>query len=317
MISDKDLTAQLPNVIAATHFAGLGERYEGKVRDCYSRGDTRILITTDRLSCFDRVVTTIPFKGQILNQMALHWFRLSSDIVDNHLIDVPDASAVVVKNCKILPIEVVVRGYLAGSAVKDYEAGKDISGIRLPPGMKASQKLPHPMVTPSTKAELGTHDEPISEAAIVEGGIVEKRLWEEVREKALALFALGEKMAAERGLILVDTKYEFGLYGGKLLLADEIHTLDCSRYWKQDTYAERFAGGELPEMLDKQPIRVWLLEQGFKGDGPIPHFDDARRVAIARHYVSSYEQITGEDFSAEVAPALQRIERNLARFAQS
>lgn len=312
MITRTEILKQLPNVLEATHFDHLGERYEGKVRDSYTRGEQRVLITTDRLSCFDRVVTTIPFKGQVLNQLALKWFARTQDIVQNHLIDTPHPNVMVVKNCRILPIEVVVRGYLAGSAWRDYSAGRDISGVKLPPGMRSAQRLETPLLTPATKAEHGAHDTPISESEIITKGIVDRDIWAEVREAALSLFALGQRAVAERGLILVDTKYEFGIYQGGLVLADEIHTLDSSRFWKAGTYNERFARGESPEMLDKEPTRQWLLQQGFQGDGAIPHFSDEHRVQIAEHYIGSYEQILGEEFVAAGGAVGLSIERALS-----
>jgi phosphoribosylaminoimidazole-succinocarboxamide synthase len=311
MLSDSDISTQLPFVLAETHFDFLGERYEGKVRDTYRRGDERILITTDRLSCFDRVVTSVPFKGQVLNELAIHWFKLTEHIVRNHILDVPDPNVMRVRNCAILPVEVVVRGYLAGSAWRDYAAGRPVSGVSFPPGLRFGDRLPEPTLTPSTKAPRGEHDEPVSEAEIVARGIVDRRLWDEVRETALSLFALGQAESAQRGLALVDTKYEFGLVEGRLVLADEIHTLDSSRYWVEATLHERLARGEDPEMLDKEPTRQWLLKQGFKGDGPIPVFTPEHRSAIARHYIDCFERITGLAFVGKTGPVLPRIEAAL------
>lgn len=310
-VSEETLRRQLPYVLAGTDFGFLGERYEGKVRDCYVRGDRRILITTDRLSCFDVVVTTVPFKGQVLNALAVSWFERTRHIIPNHILDVPDPNVMVVRNVEILPVEVIVRAYLTGSAWRDYQAGRAISGVRLPAGMRPSQKLPEMILTPSTKAERGVHDQPISEEEILSSGLVAERIWTQVREAAIALFELGQRRAAERGLILVDTKYEFGLLDGTLVLADEIHTLDSSRYWIAATYPQRFERGETPEMLDKEPVRQWLLAQGYKGDGPIPRFTDEYRVELARHYIESYERISGAEFHAEAGAQLERIERNL------
>ena len=311
MIDEKVLYSQLEYVLEETDFPQLGKKYQGKVRDSYAKGDIRYLITTDRLSCFDKVVTSIPFKGHVLQNLAVNWFRLSEDIISNHIIDIPDPNVMVVKNCEILPIEVVVRGYLTGSAWRDYEKGLQISGVSLPSGMKASQRLPQVTVTPSTKAEQGSHDTPISEKEIVDAGIVKKELWHEVRETALQLFALGEEVSNKQGLILVDTKYEFGLYQGKLILADEIHTLDSSRYWEKSTYQARFEKGEQPQMLDKEPMRQWLISQGFMGDGPVPAFSKEKRVEISKHYIHSYQRISGKEFEAEAGPVSQRIGRNL------
>jgi len=307
MITDQELRNQLPFVLSETNFSKWGERYEGKVRDNYARGDKRVLITTDRLSCFDRVVTTIPFKGQVLTQMAVEWFKRTSSIITNHIIDLPDPNVMIVRSCKILPIEVVVRGFLTGSAWRDYQAGSTISGIRLPAGLANYSQLPEVLLTPSTKAERGMHDQPISEAEIASRGVVQPRVWAQVREAALALFAEGTKYARESGLILVDTKYEFGLVGEELILADEIHTLDSSRYWVAESYQERLVRGESPVMLDKEPVRQWLLAQGFKGDGTIPNFSDEYRIEIARHYLDAFEKIVGRPLSAAVGDVAARI----------
>lgn len=313
MISSEEIAAQLPNVLNETNFGWLGEPYIGKVRDCYTRGDVRYLITTDRLSCFDVVVTTVPFKGQTLTELAMYWFEQSRDLVPNHVIDHPHPNVVVARQCEMLPVEVVVRGYLAGSAGRDYRAGKLISGIRLPPGMKESERLPEPIITPSTKAAKGAHDQPISEQDILQTGLVERGLWSKVSRIALDLFDLGTRKAAERGLILVDTKYEFGLYRGELVLADEIHTMDSSRYWVASTYPDRLKRGEKPEMLDKEPTRQWLLSQGYQGSGPIPEFTDEHRIEISSHYIDAYERITGKSFSRGSTVSLEQALRDYLR----
>jgi len=311
MLNDALIRSQLPLVLQQSNFTFLAQPYIGKVRDSYLKGDTRYLITSDRLSCFDVVVTTVPFKGQVLNFLAEHWFKLSNDLVENHVIDIPDPNVMVVQDVNILPIEVVVRGYLSGSAWRDYAAGKAISGIRLPQGMKNSQKLERPLLTPSIKAPKGEHDEPISEEEIIKSGKVEPKIWEEVRQKAFALFELGTKEAAKQGLILVDTKYEFGLRNGRVILADEIHTLDSSRFWIAKSYPERFAKGEVPEMLDKEPIRQWLISKGFMGSGPIPEFTDDHRVELAKHYLNSARLVTGREVDAQVGDVLKRVEKVL------
>ena len=308
-LSDDDLKAQLKYVLESTDLSALGEKYEGKVRDSYVSDGVRYLVTSDRLSCFDVVLTSVPFKGQVLNQIAVDWFKRADDIISNHLIDVPHPNVMAVREVEIIPIEVVVRGYVAGSAWRDYEAGKPVSGITLPEGLKMSERLPEPLLTPSTKAERGEHDEPISEDDIIKQNLVEKKTWHEVREKALALFAMGQKRAAEQGLILVDTKYEFGLLAGKVVLADEIHTLDSSRYWIESSYQEHFAAGEPPRMVDKEPTRQWLLSKGYKGNGAPPAFTDEHRIKLARHYISSFEQITGTTFSGEVEDINQALKQ--------
>lgn len=308
MVAERVLFEQIKHVLEKTDFNSLGEKYEGKVRDSYTKGAIRFLVTTDRLSCFDRVVTSVPFKGEILQRIAANWFKLSEDIIKNHIIDLPDSNVMVVKNCEILPIEVVVRSYLTGSAWRDYEAGRAISGIKLPSGLRRNAKLPEVILTPSTKAEQGKHDTPISEKEILESGIIEKSIWQEVRAAAMELFALGEEVCNRQGLILVDTKYEFGIYQGGVILADEIHTLDSSRFWERETYEGRFEKGEDPQMLDKEPTRQWLISQNFMGDGPIPAFSDERRVDIAKHYIHALERITGEEFEAKVEPPTKRIQ---------
>lgn len=307
-VGESEIRAQLPLCISNTHLEWVGTRYQGKVRDSYVRGAERILITTDRLSCFDVFVTEVPFKGQVLNQLALFWFQRVEDIVPNHLIASPHPNVLIGKNCEVIPIEVVVRGYLAGSAQRDYQAGRAVSGIALPLGLKPYQKLPEVLLTPSTKAAHGSHDLPISESEIVSSGIVEESLWSKVRESALKLFQRGQQEAEKQGLLLVDTKYEFGLSGGELTLVDEIHTLDSSRYWVKHSYADRLAAGEAPEMLDKEPTRQWLLSQGYKGDGVPPVFTDSHRIELAQHYISSYERITGQPFEGEVGSGMTEIE---------
>ena len=316
MISDTHLFEQLPHVLAETNYDFLGVKYAGKVRDNYSVGDKRYLITTDRLSCFDVVVTTIPFKGQALNQIAAFWFERTADIVQNHVIDIPDPNVMVVRRCEVLPVEVIVRSYLAGSAWRDYQAGRTISGVRLPAGLSMSQKLPHKLITPSTKAEKGAHDTPVSEEEILSAGLVDRKVWQEIREASLALFEYGEKEAAKHGLLLVDTKYEFGMAQGKLYLVDEIHTMDSSRYWVANTYQARYQSGEPPEMLDKEPTRQWLLSKGYQGEGAIPQFTDEHRVKIARHYCDSFEKITGNSFQGGIGNVRSRIEKRLRTLMQ-
>lgn len=279
--------------------------YEGKVRDCYVKGSKRIIITSDRISAFDVILGTIPFKGKVLNDMATFWFSETSDIVDNHLIDRPHPNVLVCKEAKILPVEVIVRAYLTGSAWRDYEAGKSISGIQLEPGLKKSHHFQTPIITPSTKAEKGKHDEPISEEEILKQGLVEETLWQEVCAVSLKLFERGTKKAAEQGLILVDTKYEFGTLDGKLILADEIHTSDSSRYWVSETYEEAFASGEEPRKLDKEFLRSWLMELGFMGDGEAPILSDKIRADVAVRYIEAYEIITGKTFKPNQVPLTQ------------
>lgn len=307
----KLIADNLNNVIAETNFPQLGNRYIGKVRDCYFTKDISYLITSDRLSAFDRVLTTIPFKGQVVTEMAMENFRLTSDIIDNHLVDHPDPNVMVVRQAEMVPVEVVIRGYLTGSALVDYQAGREISGVKLEEGLLPFSQFSEPLITPSTKAPQGDHDMPISEKEIVQSGLVSAILWEEIREKAIALFLRGQKISRENGLILVDTKYEFGVHNGKLILADEIHTLDSSRYWEADSYQAALEAGTSPKMLDKQNVRQWLLDRGFKGEGPVPQITDDYRSSVSELYLSSFHRLMGRDLVTDPQPIMSRIARNL------
>lgn len=321
MISREQIAAQMKynllKVDSPELIAKGARKYEGKVRECFILGERRILIATDRLSAFDRVLSSIPFKGQVLNSLASYWFKQTADIVANHVIEEPHPNVLIAREVEMLPVEVVVRGYLAGSAWRDYEKGRDISGIMLAPGFKKSGKLAQPIITPSTKAEKGLHDEPISTEQIIRSGLVEEGLWKEVSAVALKLFARGTELAERRGLILVDTKYEFGLArtssgARELVIADEIHTADSSRYWLASTYQERFSRGEDPEMLDKEFVRRWLMERGYMGEGEPPVMDDAFRVEVAERYMKLYELISGQEFTAKVGNLEEEIREVLA-----
>jgi phosphoribosylaminoimidazole-succinocarboxamide synthase len=301
------LTTALKNTIQEVDLPGLGVKINGKVRDCYVRGTKRVLVSSDRLSAFDVILTTIPYKGKILNDLAAFWFEKTKHIVKNHLISRPHPNIFIGEEVEIIPIEVVVRGYLAGSAFRDYQAGKDISGIKIPSGMKKSEKFSEPLVTPSTKAIQGEHDMPISEAEIISSKIVPENIWNDVRTIALKLFNFGSNEVRKRGLILVDTKYEFGIKKypdgtSEIILADEVHTQDSSRFWQLDTYEEMLSIGEDPEMLDKEFVRKWLIQSGYMGDGTPPKFTDAFRVQIAQRYIEAFEIITGEKFVFETTP---------------
>ncbi len=308
------LARQLSHTLRETHLPSLGAPYQGKVRDVYELAGGRLLIVaTDRLSAFDRILTTLPFKGELLSRLAVFWFEKTRDVFANHLLDVPDPNAMVCSACRPLPVEVVVRGYAAGSLWRDHVAGRAEAayGIRLPSSLKKDEKLPAPIVTPSTKAPKGEHDLPVSEAEILARGLVGRKVWEEVTEAARALFSAGAAWAAARGLILVDTKYEFGLAGGRLLLIDEIHTPDSSRFWEAEGYERRFAAGEEQRMLDKENLRQWLLARGFSGHGDPPEIPDEVRVDLASKYVTAFERITGGAFEASPGDPVPRIERNL------
>jgi phosphoribosylaminoimidazole-succinocarboxamide synthase len=313
MIPDAELRAQLPHTLRQLDLPALGELYRGKVRDNYSRGGRIVMITTDRISAFDHVLGTIPFKGEVLSRLTAFWFEKVKDIAPTHLIDVPDPSVQVVKRAKPLPIEIVIRGYITGSLWRDYEAGKaGAYGIAWPKGLRKDQRFETPIITPSTKAEYGKHDEPISEEEIVSKGIVPTPLWREATAVARRLFQRGQEWAAKRGLILVDTKYEMGVADGKLVVIDEIHTPDSSRYWVADGYEARFAKGQDQQMLDKENIRQWLIkEHGFSGHGKPPPLTDDVRVMLARKYIEVFERLTGEAFTSSTGSVAERIQRNL------
>ncbi len=269
----------------------------GKVRDMVDLGDRLIISVTDRLSAFDRVLTTIPCKGQVLNELSLFWFEATRSIVQNHILEQLSPRSVVALKCDVLPVEVIVRAYLTGSAWRDYRQGKSIAGIVLPPDMRSNQKFESPILTPSTKAERGAHDEPIAAGEIVGRGLVSEALWRRVEECALALFKAGSEHAAERGLILVDTKYEFGVRGGELYLVDEVHTPDSSRFWYADSYADLYERGEAQRELDKEYLRRWLIERGYMGDGEAPRIPDDIRLETGLRYVTAFEKITGRAFA--------------------
>ena len=283
----------------------------GKVRDVYSAGDMLLIVTTDRLSAFDVVLTTIPCKGEILNRTSLFWFDRTADIMPNHILERVSPRTVLARRCRTLPVEIVVRGYLTGSAWRDYQSGRAVSGIGLPAGMRFNQRFEEPLLTPSTKAERGHHDEPISPSEIVSGGLVEKRTWDEIEEKARALYERGCRIAAEAGLILVDTKYEIGMGpSGALYLIDEVHTPDSSRYWYADTYEELFERGEKQRKLDKEYLRQWLMDtHGYMGNGPAPRIPDEVRLEVARRYATAYEVITGESFEPQAGDGREESRR--------
>jgi phosphoribosylaminoimidazole-succinocarboxamide synthase len=273
------------------------------------------MVTSDRISAFDHVLGTIPFKGELLNRVTLFWFEKTADLCANHVLDAPDPSVIVARACRPLPIEMVVRGYLTGSLWRDYQAGRGARayGIDLPAGMRKDELFAAPILTPSTKAPKGEHDLPISPAEIVARGLVEQRLYDEAAERTLALFLRGQELARSRGLIMVDTKYEFGLDdAGKLTLIDEVHSPDSSRYWVASGYEARFTRGEDQEMLDKENVRQWLIrERGYMGDGPPPTLPDEVRVMLARRYADLVERITGERPPLQPGDVRARMERAL------
>jgi phosphoribosylaminoimidazole-succinocarboxamide synthase len=298
------LRAQLNRTLRETHFTGLGTRYQGKVRDTYQTDDRLILITTDRISAFDFVLRqTIPFKGQVLNQLAAYFFEHTADLVPNHVLSVPDPNVTIAVPCEPFPVEFVVRGYLAGHAWRTYQAGRrSLCGHALPEGLRQNSRLPHPILTPATKAAEG-HDEDTSREEILAKGVLDAETFDQLEAMALALFSRGTEMAAARGLILVDTKYEFGRTpDGRLVVIDEVHTPDSSRYFYADTYEARLARDEPQRQLSKEFVREWLMDHGFMGKPgqTLPDLSDAFRMEVARRYVELYETVTGRVFAADV-----------------
>ncbi len=308
------------NVFSDASKLPLPNHYDGKVRDTFDLGDGRmVFVTSDRLSAFDRAITTVPHKGAILNGIAKFWFDRTADIVPNHIISYPDPNVMIVKKLTMLPVEVVVRAYMTGTTgtsiwTKYNKGERNMYGHHFPEGMVKNQKLWTNIITPTTK---GKSDDPISSADIVSSGLVEKSLWEQTEKAALALFARGQEIAAKQGLILVDTKYEFGVdESGVLRIADEIHTPDSSRYWIADTYAQRFTAEQDPEGLDKEFVRKWLVERmedAYKS--PLPDITDADREMFSRKYQDLYGRVTGETFipADPAIPVEQRVLKNLEK----
>lgn len=324
MLSEDILRAAIPAVLTEAHFPELPNYYKGKVRENYDLPDgRRILISTDRQSAFDQVLAAVPFKGQVLTQTARFWFEATADICPNHVLEYPDPNVVVGRRLDMLPVEVVVRDYLTGSTDTAiwtmYKAGqRKLYGIDFPDGMKKNDRLARTILTPTTKATTaGGHDHPITPEEIVATGLLPQAQLDEVSEIALALFARGREIAAKNGLILVDTKFEFGVDSqGKLTLADEILTPDSSRYWRAESYAERHAAGQEPESLDKEFLRLWIAERCDPYKEAIPEVPDDTLIDFSRRYISLFEAVTGQEFSAPKPGELvkERIRRNLADF---
>jgi phosphoribosylaminoimidazole-succinocarboxamide synthase len=317
---DTALRAQLTKTLNHTPWKTIGgralERYDGKVRDCFIDSDNgeRIIVVTDRLSAFDAVVGTIPFKGQVLNQLAQFWFEHTKDLAPNHMLRVPDANVMIARECEPLPVELVMRAYLTGvtstSIWKAYEAGaRTFCGHALPEGMKKNQPLPKPILTPSTKAAKGDHDISVSKDELLAMGRIKPEVFDRAAAIAEKLFAAGQAHAAKQGLILADTKYEMGLApDGSIVVIDEIHTPDSSRYWYAEDYEARLAKGEEPRSLDKEYVRRWLANEAkWTGDGPPPDMPGDVRVEAARRYIASYEIVTGKTFVPDTREPVARI----------
>lgn len=320
MTLDTDTLSQgLNGTLDHTELAGFATRYQGKVRDNYTTSDgRRIIIVTDRISAFDRVLGTLPFKGQVLNGLAAYWFEQTRNIVPNHMLSVPDPNAMECVECTPLPVEMVVRAYLTGvsetSILTAYQRGaRTFCGHALPEGLTPHQRLPEPLLTPTTKGAQGEHDANASREELLQSGAISAADFDRAAGYALALFGFGQTLCAERGLILVDTKYEFGKTpDGRIVLIDEIHTPDSSRFWFKKSYDERMQRGETPESFDKEYVRRWLVGQGFRGDGPLPTIPDEIRIEASRRYIAACELIQGTVFEPNLEPPNARLERNVA-----
>jgi phosphoribosylaminoimidazole-succinocarboxamide synthase len=321
MIDEKVIQENIHQALEAVEVDWPHGREQGKVRDWFMLPDARrLIVTTDRLSAFDRILTAVPYKGQVLNQLSAFWFEETHHIIDNHLIEVPDPNVSLVHDCEPLPVEVIVRGYISGvtktSLWYRYSLGeREIYGYEFPDGMEKNQPLPEPIITPTTKGRAGEHDERITCDEVVERGLVDMRTWEHIQAAALAIFSHGQQVAQAGGLILVDTKYEFGLApDGTLMIIDEVHTPDSSRFWKAATYEERVAEGKEPDNFDKEFLRLWYAERGYRGDGEPPEATDELITQVSRRYITLYERLTDRSFEPASYPASPRIAEALRRY---
>lgn len=314
------MTLSAPNALEVVDLPGLPNHYRGKVRDNYDLPDgRRVIVASDRLSAFDRILCAVPCKGQVLTQTARYWFDVTADICPNHVVAYPDPNVLIGQRLEMLPVELVVRGYLAGttstSILTLYNKGqREMYGVTLPDGLVANQRLPEPILTPTSKAADGDHDAPLSPAQILEQGLLTAAQWEQLSAYALALFARGQALAAERGLILADTKYEFGLDAdGRIVLADEIHTPDSSRFWKAATYEARLAAGERPDSFDKDFVRAWVAQRCDPYADAIPEIPAELIRQTSDVYIEAFETITGQAFQRPdpAEPVLERVRRNL------
>jgi phosphoribosylaminoimidazole-succinocarboxamide synthase len=319
MISKNDLLKLIPSALKETNLS-LANKQTGKVRDWYDLPNgQRLIVTTDRLSAFDIILAAVPFKGQVLNQLSAWWFKQTKDIIPNHIVSLPDPNASVVRVAKPILVEVIVRGYITGVTSTAlwycYSLGeRDIYGYQFPEGLQKNALLPEPIITPTTKGGETGHDERLTCAEVVEKGLLDKKTWDQVQAAALAIFKRGQEIARKAGLILVDTKYEFGLAAdGSVVLIDEVHTPDSSRFWKADTYETRFAAGEDPENFDKEFVRIAYADKGYRGDGEIPEMPAELWSAASERYITIYEMLTDETFGPEVYPVEPRLIDNLKK----
>lgn len=320
MVTNKKILNAIAHPFKKINFPkNSGKIHNGKVRDTLILNGKRIIVTTDRQSAFDVILGNIPYKGAVLNQLAYFWFEKTQDIIENHILAMPDPNVVVVKSAKLIPIEMVVRGYITGitdtSIWGSYEKGdRIIYGIKFPEGLKKNQKLARPVITPTTKAEAG-HDERLTEEEIIDKKIVPPELWKEMKKVALALFERGTKICDKAGVILADTKYEFGLLAGKLILIDEVHTPDSSRYWVKKTYKDCLKKGIDPQSYDKEELRKWFKARGYMGGkGKIPKMPPDFLIKMSKLYQSIYEKITGKTFKGDQYPIDKRIHQNIKTY---
>lgn len=317
MLTETELTAIVPIALTGVDIPELGNKIQGKVRDIYLRGSERILITTDRLSAFDRVLGAVPYKGQVLNQLSAFWFEQVANVIGSHVISLPDPNVTIAHECEALPVEVIVRGYITGVTKTAlwyrYSLGeREIYGHRFPNGLQKNQPLPEPIITPTTKGGPTGHDERLTCDEVVDTGLLNRATWDKVMAAALEIFRRGQAVAAQAGLILVDTKYEFGrLPSGEVVLIDEVHTPDSSRFWKADSYEARLAAGNEPENFDKEFIRLWYAEQGYRGDGEPPAWNTNLAVRASQRYQQVFEMLTGNEFAPGAYPAGERIKAAL------
>ena len=317
MISKDQLRELLPTALAGTDLP-VPNGTSGKVRDWYDLPNgKRLIVTTDRLSAFDRVLAAVPYKGQVLNELSAWWFEQTQDIIPNHLISLPDPNAAIVHVAEPFPIEVIVRGYITGVTTTAlwyrYSIGeRNIYGYLFPEGLKKNQALPEPIITPTTKGGITGHDERLTCTEVVENGLLDMQTWDQVQAAALAIFKRGQEVARKAGIILVDTKYEFGcMPDGAVVLIDEVHTPDSSRFWKADTYEAKFAAGENPENFDKEFVRLAYAEKGYRGDGEIPLMPQDLWISASERYIQIYEMLTGKEFVPGAYPVESRLLENL------
>jgi phosphoribosylaminoimidazole-succinocarboxamide synthase len=319
MISQNDLLKLIPQALDETNLPLKGKQ-TGKVRDWYDLPDgQRLIVTTDRLSAFDRVLARVPYKGQVLNQLSAWWFEQTQSIIPNHLISMPDPNASIVRVAEPILVEVIVRGYITGVTSTAlwyrYSLGeRGIYGYQFPEGLQKNALLSEPIITPTTKGGETGHDERLTCAEVVEKGLLDKKTWDQVQAAALVIFKRGQELARKAGLILVDTKYEFGLAAdGSVVLIDEVHTPDSSRFWKADSYEARFAAGEDPENFDKEFVRIAYADKGYRGDGEIPEMPAELWSAASERYITIYELLTGKTFVPGAYPAEPRLVDNLKK----